>query len=143
MGKEYSEPEVHDIDSGLMLRVKGGDKKAFDELMKKYQRPVFNMAYRFLGNVEDAEEIAQEVFLQLYKAAPNYRPISKFLTYLLTVTKNLCFNWVRDKKGIRVLSIMEDEEILELPDPKETPLEAIEKKEIREIVANTVQALPL
>ncbi|MCK5327482.1 MAG: hypothetical protein KAR36_02675, partial [Candidatus Latescibacteria bacterium] len=61
-------------DTDLMMRVKSGDKRAFKSIVETYQRRVVNVAYRFLGNREDAEEVAQETFLRLYLSAKSYQP---------------------------------------------------------------------
>lgn len=79
----------------LMLRVRDGDADAFRELFEKHSRAIVNFAYHFVGNRQRAEEIAQDVFLQIYRAAPRYEPTAKFTTWLYRIATNACLNEVR------------------------------------------------
>ncbi len=84
-----------DPDVQLMLRFQAGDDDAFRELFEKYSRAIVNFAYQFIGNRPRAEELAQDVFLQVYKAAPRYEPAAKFTTWLYRIATNACLNEVR------------------------------------------------
>lgn len=84
-----------DPDVQLMLRVRGGDAGAFRELFEKHQRAIVNFAYHFVANRQRAEEIAQDVFLQIYRAAERYEPHAKFTTWLYRIATNACLNEVR------------------------------------------------
>jgi RNA polymerase sigma-70 factor, ECF subfamily len=84
-----------DPDSALMLRVKEGDRAAFEALVEKYKQPVINGIYRTLDDPTEAEDLAQTVFLQVYRAADRYRVSAKFSTWLFTIARNLCLNEIR------------------------------------------------
>ncbi len=84
-----------DADAALMLRVKRGDDAAFAELVDKYKQPVMNLAYRILRDAAEAEDVAQNVFLQAYKSAPRYQASARFSTWLFTIARNLCLNEIR------------------------------------------------
>ena len=84
-----------DPDAELMLRVKKGDAQAFEELVDKYKQPILNFIYRTLRDSSDAEDIAQNVFLQVFKSADRYRVEAKFSTWLYTIARNLCLNEIR------------------------------------------------
>jgi len=84
-----------DPDAALMLRVKRGDTAAFEELVEKYKQPVMNLLYRTLVDATEAEDLAQNVFLQVYKSAHRYRASAKFSTWLFTIARNLCLNEIR------------------------------------------------
>jgi RNA polymerase sigma-70 factor (ECF subfamily) len=84
-----------DPDAALMLRVKQGDSAAFAELVDKYKQPVMNLVYRMLRDLTEAEDLAQNVFVQVYKAADRYQVHSKFSTWLFTITRNFCLNEIR------------------------------------------------
>ncbi len=84
-----------DSDAALMLRVKQGDTGAFAELVDKYKQPVMNVAYRMLRDATEAEDLAQNVFVQVYKSAQRYQVSSKFSTWLFTIARNLCLNEIR------------------------------------------------
>jgi len=78
-----------------MLLVKQGDREAFSQLVEKYKRPVMNLAARMLRDLAEAEDIAQNVFVQVYKSAGRYQVSSKFSTWLFTIARNLCLNEIR------------------------------------------------
>jgi RNA polymerase sigma-70 factor (ECF subfamily) len=88
-------PAEHDPDAALMLRVKQGDTHAFAELVDKYKQPVTNVAARMLRDPTEAEDLAQNVFIQVYKSAGRYQVASKFSTWLFTIVRNLCLNEIR------------------------------------------------
>jgi RNA polymerase sigma-70 factor (ECF subfamily) len=88
-------PADLDPDVALMLRVKQGDAVAFTQLVDKYKQPVMNLAYRTLRDVTEAEDLAQNVFVQVYKSAGRYQPAAKFSTWLFTIARNLCLNEIR------------------------------------------------
>jgi len=88
-------PAEHDPDAALMLRVKQGDAHAFAELVDKYKQPVTNVAARMLRDPTEAEDLAQNVFIQVYKSAARYQVASKFSTWLFTIVRNLCLNEIR------------------------------------------------
>src|SRR5437879_12504892 len=81
-----------DPDAALMLRVKQGDTGAFEQLVDKYKQPVLNVVYRMLRDATEAEDVAQTVFIQVYKSAARYQVASKFSTWLFTIARNLCLN---------------------------------------------------
>jgi RNA polymerase sigma-70 factor, ECF subfamily len=84
-----------DPDAQLMLRVQHGDREAFETLVNRHKQPVMNLVYRILGDLREAEDIAQNVFVQVYKSAARYRVSAKFSTWLYTITRNLCLNEIR------------------------------------------------
>ena len=84
-----------DPDAALMLRVRQGDTQAFAELVDKYKQPVMNVAYRMLRDATEAEDLAQVVFVQVFKSAHRYQVSSKFSTWLFTIARNLCLNELR------------------------------------------------
>src|SRR5205814_3382830 len=84
-----------DPDAGLILRVKRCDREAFELLVDKYKQPVTNLIYRTLGDATEAEDLAQNVFVQVYKSAHRYQVSAKFTTWLFTIARNLCLNEIR------------------------------------------------
>jgi RNA polymerase sigma-70 factor (ECF subfamily) len=84
-----------DLDAALMLKAQGGDVEAFAELFRRYSRPMINFAYRYVGDRGRAEELAQDVFLKLYRSMGTYSPTSKFRTFLYRVASNHCLNELR------------------------------------------------
>ncbi len=84
-----------DPDAALMLRVKQGDLSAFEALVDKYKQPVINLICRTLRDPTEAEDLAQNVFVQVYKSAHRYRVSAKFSTWFYTIARNLCLNEIR------------------------------------------------
>jgi RNA polymerase sigma-70 factor (ECF subfamily) len=85
----------NDPDAALMKRVTQGDQRAFEDLVEKYKQPVFNFIYRTVPDAAEAEDLAQAVFVQVYKSAARYRVEAKFTTWLFTIARNLCLNELR------------------------------------------------
>src|SRR5712671_953178 len=85
----------NDTDLVLMSRVKEGDEDAFRELIERYQRPVINMIYRSIGDAWEAEDLAQRVFVQVFRSAGRYQATAKFTTWLFTITHNTILNEYR------------------------------------------------
>lgn len=77
-----------------------GDKTAFGQLIEAYQTPVYNLAYRMLGNAGEAEEAAQEAFIRAYTRLDSYDPAHKFSTWLLSITSNYCIDLIRKRRAV-------------------------------------------
>ena len=89
-------------DVQLMLDVKAGDEQSFALLLQRYRIPLVNFLYRMVRNREQAEDLAQEVFLRVYRARADYVPSAKFTTWLFRIATNLALNSVRDSKYRRM-----------------------------------------
>lgn len=113
-----------DPDAVLMLRVKRGDRAAFEELVNKYKQPVTNVIYRTLGDATEAEDLAQNAFVQVFKSAHRYRVSARFTTWLFTIARNLCLNEIRRRSRHPAESLdaphpeMEDQPLRQFPDVK-------------------------
>jgi RNA polymerase sigma-70 factor (ECF subfamily) len=90
----------------LLERAREGDVDAFGELVRLFERPVFNLAYRMLGNAAEAEDAAQEAFLRAYTHLDRYDPERSFKTWLLSITSNYCIDRLR-KRRLTWLSLEE------------------------------------
>jgi RNA polymerase sigma-70 factor (ECF subfamily) len=88
-------------DAQLMLRVKDGDSASFTLLLDRHRVPVIHFVYRMIQNQAVAEELAQEVFLRVYRSRATYEPTAKFTTWLFRITTHLALNWIRDQKNER------------------------------------------
>jgi RNA polymerase sigma-70 factor, ECF subfamily len=96
-------------------RAQRGDAQAFTQLVEGYQRPVYNMCYRMLGNAEDAEDAAQETFLRAYKSMRRYDNSRPFSTWLLSIAAHYCIDQIR-RRRFHVVSV-EDLPVPDVPDP--------------------------
>lgn len=96
-------------DAQLMLRVRDGEMACFGLLLERHRGPVINFLYRMTQNQAVAEELAQEVFLRVYRSRATYEPTAKFTTWLYRITTHLALNWLRDKKNERRQESLDDE----------------------------------
>jgi RNA polymerase sigma-70 factor (ECF subfamily) len=124
-------------DEQLMQAVAGGDLDAFSELLLRYQGLAWKTAYRFLADAMEAEDVAQEAFLKIFKAAPRYRAKGTFRTYFYRTLTHLCIDRTRKKKQ---LTSMDD--VPEAEDPSLGPSEILIQKERKAQVREAVDTLP-
>src|ERR1700748_1230896 len=89
-------------DVQLMLDVKKGDEQSFELLLQRYRTPLVNFLFRMVKNREQAEDLAQEVFIRVYRAREEYVPTAKFTTWLFRIATNLALNSVRDTRHQRM-----------------------------------------
>lgn len=134
-------------DTQLMLRVKEGDSCSFELLLEKHRRPVINYLYRMIQNKAVAEELAQEVFLRVYRARDRYEPTAKFTTWLYRITTYLALNFLRDGRHERYsVSLDGDEQNgqrpLDLADRRENREEELVAGDRLEAVRRAIAALP-
>jgi RNA polymerase sigma-70 factor (ECF subfamily) len=108
-----------DPDTELMLKVRRGNRAAFEALVVKYQRPVINTIYRSVGDLTEAEDLAQNVFVQVWKVRGRYKPTAKFSTWLFTIVRNICLNEVRRRARHPTDSL--DKPVTDATDGNETP----------------------
>ncbi len=96
------EGKLIDPDNELMARVARGDDEAFRLLFERHHRLAYSVIYRQLGNQSQAEDLVQEAFMRVYRAAAGYQPAAKFSTWFYTVVTNLCLNFKRDRARDRL-----------------------------------------
>jgi RNA polymerase sigma-70 factor (ECF subfamily) len=136
-------------DAEVMLRVKAGDEAAFDYLLQKYRRPMMNFMYRMARNPAVAEELAQEVFLRVYRSRESYEASAKFNTWLYRIATNLAVNHARDTRHERAENTVRldepDQDTGTTPDLADGSLTAEQQMLHRErmaVIRDRVQALP-
>lgn len=98
-----------DFDAELMLRVKEGDGASFGVLLEKHRSSVINFLYRMVQNAAVAEELAQEVFLRVYRSRATYEPTAKFTTWLFRIATHLALNALRDHKNEKFQDRLDDD----------------------------------
>ena len=125
-----------DNDAHLMLRVQEGDLVAFETLVDKYKQPVVNVVARIIHDPAEAEDIAQNVFLQVFKAAERYQVTAKFSTWLFTIARNLSLNELRrrSRRPASSLEAMTDSE------DEGGPVRQIEDRRVSSAIDETLQA---
>ena len=135
-----------DEDISLIQRFKEGDSSAFDELVIKHQSKVFNTAYRMLSSYEDANDMAQEVFIRAYKSLLKFRGDSKFYTWLYRITVNSCINKLKSQKRTISLSYCAQSGARIEPTLAHShdggPMNKLERRELQRHVQNAISSLP-
>ena len=139
---------VYDYDAGLMIAFQGGDEMAFQELVERNHSRVIRLAYRFVGNATEAEDLAQEVFLRIYRARHTYHPTAKFSTWMFRIAANVSLNALRDRAHRRDdVSIEQlagaDRGPYTVPDARsQAPSRRIAREELQTCVREAVRELP-
>lgn len=130
----------------LISKCKSGDRDAFNVLMEKYQKQVFNIAYGMLSDYEDASDAAQEVFIKIYKSIASFKGESSFVTWMYRICSNVCNDILRkrQRRGISVSLDSEDEKDsnLQIPSEAPTPEETVEMNERQKAVREAINNLP-
>lgn len=137
--------DASDVDFALMARIGAGDHEAFRQLVERHQHAVVGTVAKMLGNIHDAEDIAQQVFLRIWRNARRYQPDAKFTTWLYTITRNLVFNETRRRGRKKEVSADEREESSHhaIEDrPEYRPDHELLQCELREAVDQAIAALP-
>jgi RNA polymerase sigma-70 factor (ECF subfamily) len=136
-------------DAEVMLRVKAGDQPAFNYLVEKYRRPLVSFMYRMARNAAVAEDLAQEVFLRVYRSRASYEASAKFTTWLYRIATNLAVNHARDTRHERpevMVSLDEPDEatgmIMDLADGEMTAEQAMVRRERLMGIRRKIEALP-
>jgi RNA polymerase sigma-70 factor (ECF subfamily) len=126
-------------DAELMLRLKAGDAASFGLLLTRYRGPVIHFLYRMVQNQGVAEELAQEVFLRVYRARASYVASAKFTTWLFRIALNLALNNLRDARDQRETASLDELQVADRsPSAEQRLLEAARLAEIR----GAIRALP-
>jgi RNA polymerase sigma-70 factor (ECF subfamily) len=137
-------------DVQLMLDVKAGDEQSFEVLLRKYRTPVINFLYRMVRDSATAEDLAQEVFLRVYRARQEYAPSAKFTTWMFRIATNLALNALRDNR-YRQLEISLDQPVetneseqpaLEVADSTPTAEQQLVARTRMELIRNAINELP-
>jgi RNA polymerase sigma-70 factor (ECF subfamily) len=112
VGEDMAAVAMLEWDSELMLRVRAGDHASFSLLLERHRTPVIHFLFRMVQNQAVAEELAQEVFLRVYRSRESYEPTAKFTTWLFRIATHLALNWIRDNRNTRNQESL-DEEVME------------------------------
>jgi RNA polymerase sigma-70 factor (ECF subfamily) len=135
-----------DYDAELMLRVKGGDDASFGVLLEKHRNPVIHFLYRMVQNPAVAEELAQEVFLRVYRSRASYEPTAKFTTWLFRIATHLALNSLRDGKNERkqesLDDVIDDQPVRQVSDTRPTIEQAMLYQARLAEVKKAIQTLP-
>ena len=132
-------------DEELVSRSMGGDTDSFNQLILRWERPIYALAYRVIGREEDARDVCQDTFLRAYRALPGFKGQAKFSSWLYRIALNLCRDWIRKQRRAPVLQMPEGVDPLELASER-GPAESIEtlvaRRELSAVVEEAMALLP-
>ncbi len=135
-----------DEEKNIILKAQKGDIAAFEKLVSANEGFVYNLALRTLGNEQDAQDAAQEVFIKVWTSLSSFRGESKLSVWLYRVTSNVCTDILRRRRNDTVSLIIEndegDENQFDIPDTAPSPQEALEKKERQSALSAALETLP-
>src|SRR5918992_1046528 len=132
-------------DEELVARSKTGDTESFNQLVKRWERPIFALAYRTLGREEDARDVTQETFLRAFRALSGFKGDAKFSSWLYRIALNLCRDWMRRDRRAPLVAVPEGVEVEQLA-AEQGPSESVEdlaaRSELSREVARAMELLP-
>ena len=132
-------------DEELVARSKTGDTESFNQLVKRWERPIFALAYRTLGREEDARDVTQETFLRAFRALSGFKGDAKFSSWLYRIALNLCRDWMRKERRAPMVAVPEGVEVEQLAadhGPTETVEDLAARTELSRVVAKAMAQLP-
>ena len=132
-------------DEELVARSRGGDLDSFNQLVVRWERPIYALAYRVIGREEEARDVAQETFLRAYRALGGFKGQAKFSSWLYRITLNLCRDWIRRERRTPVSQAPEGIDIIELAgetEPSESIEDLVSRRELGRAVAKAMALLP-
>jgi RNA polymerase sigma-70 factor (ECF subfamily) len=132
-------------DEELVTRSMGGDTDSFNQLVLRWERPIYALAYRVIGREEEARDVCQDTFLRAYRALPGFKGQAKFSSWLYRIALNLCRDWIRRQRRAPVMQMPEGVDPLEMAAERE-PAESIEtlvaRRELSAVVEEAMARLP-
>jgi RNA polymerase sigma-70 factor (ECF subfamily) len=132
-------------DEELVSRSQSGDVESFNQLILRWERPIYALAYRVIGREEEARDVCQEAFLRAFRGLPGFKGQAKFSSWLYRITLNLCRDWIRRQRRAPVSQMPEDMDALEMAASR-GPVESIEdlvaRRELSEVVEEAMALLP-
>jgi RNA polymerase sigma-70 factor (ECF subfamily) len=132
-------------DEELVARSRGGDLDSFNQLVVRWERPIYALAYRVIGREEDARDVAQETFLRAFRALSGFKGQAKFSSWLYRITLNLCRDWIRRERRTPVAQAPEGVDLIELAgeaEPSESVEDVVSRRQLSRIVAKAMASLP-
>jgi len=124
-------------DDELVARSMGGDAESFNQLILRWERPIYALAYRVIGREEDARDVCQETFLRAFRALPGFKRQAKFSSWIYRIALNLCRDWIRRQRRAPVMQMPEGVDPGELM-AEQGPVESIEdlvgRRQLSEVV---------
>src|SRR6187399_98349 len=119
-------PPTSQTDEELVALATAGDLDCFNQLVVRWERPIYALAYRTLGREEDARDVVQEAFLRAYRGLRAFKGEAKFSSWLYRITLNLCRDWMRKERRTPIVAVPEGVDPVDLADTQVAPTESVE-----------------
>jgi RNA polymerase sigma-70 factor, ECF subfamily len=132
-------------DEELVARAKGGDEDSFNQLILRWERPIYALAYRVIGREEDARDVCQDTFLRAFRALPGFKGEAKFSSWLYRIALNLCRDWIRRQRRAPTVQMPEGADPVEMvgeQGPAESIEELVSRRELSAVVEEAMALLP-
>jgi len=134
-------------DEELVTRSIGGDAESFNQLVLRWERPIYALAYRVIGREEDARDVCQETFLRAFRALSGFRGQAKFSSWLYRIALNLCRDWVRRQLRTPLVQMPEDVDVIEAAaaaarEPAESIEDVVARHDLTRVVEKAMAKLP-
>ena len=133
-------------DEELVALATAGDLDCFNQLVARWERPIYALAYRTLGREEDARDVVQEAFLRAFRGLRGFRGDAKFSSWLYRITLNLCRDWIRRERRAPIAQMPEGVDPIDVADEHVAPTESVEdlvaRREMSEAVSRAMAELP-
>jgi RNA polymerase sigma-70 factor (ECF subfamily) len=132
-------------DEELVARAREGDVDSFNQLIVRWERPIYALAYRVIGREEDARDVCQDAFLRAYRALPGFKGEAKFSSWVYRIALNLCRDWIRRQRRAPVTQLPDDLDALEAvvdAEPRESIEDLVARRELSAVVEQAMAQLP-
>jgi len=133
-------------DEDLVARATAGDLESFNQLVSRWERPIYALAYRTLGREEEARDVVQEAFLRAFRGLKGFKGEAKFSSWLYRITLNLCRDWIRRERRAPVVQAPEGVDPVDMADAQASPAPSVEElvadREMSAAVTKAMAELP-
>ena len=132
-------------DEELVARAKGGDADSFNQLILRWESPIYALAYRVIGREEEARDVCQDTFLRAFRALPGFKGEAQFSSWVYRIAMNLCRDWMRKQRRAPTVQMPEGVDPVEMASergPAESIETLVERRELSGVVAEAMKLLP-
>jgi RNA polymerase sigma-70 factor (ECF subfamily) len=142
---EYPGAQVAGTDEELVARCLGGDTESFNTLIRRWERPIYALAYRVIGHEDEARDVCQETFLRAFRGLRGFKGQAKFSSWLYRITLNLCRDWIRRQRRTPVVPAPDGIDLVEIADRQAAPVDLVEdllaRRDLNRSVVKAMHAL--
>jgi RNA polymerase sigma-70 factor (ECF subfamily) len=142
---EYPGAQVAGTDEELVARCLGGDTESFNTLIRRWERPIYALAYRVIGHEDEARDVCQDTFLRAFRGLRGFKGQARFSSWLYRITLNLCRDWIRRQRRTPVVPAPDGIDLVEIADRQAAPVDLVEdllaRQDLNRSVVKAMRAL--